>query len=122
MAIPIITTRATNLELTDERQALITQKLAPLRRLLVHENEAAIEVVLRGVHGPWPGETFYVSTRLITDNGTYMAVASHRYLTRALTEVRDVLRRNISRGASVEQYRVSKRAELLEESYTLTLQ
>ena len=103
MAMPTITTRATNLELTDERRALISQKLAPLRRLLVHEEEAAIEVVLRSVRGSFARETFYVSVRVVTERGTFMSVASHRYLTRALTEVRASLRRNISRGASVER-------------------
>jgi ribosome-associated translation inhibitor RaiA len=120
MAIPTITTRTTNLELTNERQALITQKLAPLRRLLVHEQEAVIDVMVRRIRGTLANEKFYVSLRLQTDQGSYMAVASHHYLTRAITDARDSLRRNISRGASVERHQVAY-SEQYDDSYTLTL-
>lgn len=102
MAMPNINTSATGIELNPERRALITQKLAPLGRLLVHEREVSMDVVIRRVESQMTGGMFYVSVKLATDNGTYMAVSTGHYLTRALTEVREYLRRSISRGASVK--------------------
>lgn len=101
MAMPNINTSATGIELNPERRALITQKLAPLGRLLVHEREIKVDVVIRRVESQMTGGMFYVSAKLETENGTYMAVSTSHYLTRALTEVREYLRRSISRGASV---------------------
>ena len=46
MVMPNISASATNLELSQERQALIEQKLAPLGRLLAGERNIQIEVIL----------------------------------------------------------------------------
>lgn len=101
MAMPNINTSATGIELNPERRALITQKLAPLGRLLVHEREVKVDVVIRRIESQMTGGMFYVSAKLATENGTYMAVSTGHYLTRALTEVREYLRRSISKGSSV---------------------
>lgn len=102
MTMPSINTSATGIELNNERRALIAQKLAPLGRLLVHEREVSIDVIIRRVDASLAGDMFYVSVKLVTDHGDYMAVATGRYLTRALTSVREYLRRSISRGESVK--------------------
>ena len=107
MRLPTINTSATNFELTRERQSLISQKLAPLGRLLVHEEELQIDVNIRCLKTHLGGDAFYVSTKVTTDRGVYMAVATGRYLTRALTETREYLRRSISRGESVKSFTLS---------------
>lgn len=101
MAMPIISASATNLELSQERRALIEQKLAPLARLLRGERDVEMDVVVRRVQSRTGGDLFCVSAKLKTGDGTYMAVATGHYLTMALTGVREYLRRSLSRGESV---------------------
>lgn len=119
--MPLINASATGIELNPERRALITQKLAPLGRLLVHEHEVAVDVVIRRVESQMTGGMFYVSAKLATDQGSYMAVATSHYLTRALTEVREYLRRSISRGASVTSGQLFRGRPSKKDAYTLTL-
>lgn len=104
MNLPIINTSTTNIELTEERKSLITQKLAPLGRFLVHEENVEIDVNIRRMDAHLGGDTFYLSVKLTTDKGAYMAVATSRYLTRALTEAREYLRKSVSRGVSVKGF------------------
>lgn len=113
MKMPIINTSTTNLELTKERQSLITQKLAPLGRFLVHEEEVLIDVSIRRMESHLGSDAYYLSVKLTTERGVYMAVATSRYLTRALAEAREYLRRSICRGESVElsQFKPPSRAE-----------
>lgn len=99
--MPNINASATNLELSQERQALIEQKLAPLGRLLAGERDIQIEVIVRRIKNSLDEDVFCVSAKLVTSTGTYMAVGSGHYLARALSGVREYLRRSLSRGESV---------------------
>lgn len=101
MAMPIINASATNLELSQERRALIEQKLAPLGRLLRGEHDVSMDVIVRRVQSRAGRDMFCVSAKLSTGSGTYMAVATGHYLTMALAGVREYLRRSLSRGESV---------------------
>lgn len=121
MTLPIITTKATNVELTDERKSLIRQKLAPLSRLLVHERNVTLDVNIRCIKAGFGSEVFYVAVKLSTDKGSFIAASTGHYLTRTLIDVRESLRRSISRGRSVSTFGVYATAEQLKEAYTLTL-
>lgn len=100
MAMPIIHTSATNLELSQERKALVERKLYPLYRLLPRGSEAEVDVVIRRVKEE-EGDIFSVSAKLSTKNETYMAIATGQYLTRALSDVREYLRHSLCYGQSV---------------------
>ena len=121
MSIPNINTRATNVELTDERKSLISRKLSPLSRFLVHEPDVLIDVVMRRVRMRLSGDRYYLSVKVATPTDTYIAVADERHLTKALTKVRETLRKSISRGASVVDYELRKSRQNKELAYTLTL-
>jgi len=99
--MPNISASATNLELSQERQALIEQKLAPLGRLLAGERNIQMEVIVRRIESSLGDDMFCVSAKLVTSQGTYMAVGNGHYLARALSGVREYLRRSLSRGESV---------------------
>ena len=101
MAMPIIHASATNLELSQERRTLIQQKMAPLGRLLAGEHDVRVDVIIRRVSNAADGDMFYVSAKLSSAKGTYMAVATGHYLTRALADAREYIRRSLSRGQSV---------------------
>lgn len=119
LMIPKINIRATNVELTNERRSLISRKLSPLSRFLVHEEDVAIDVVMRKVRAQFTGDTYYVSVKVNTANDAYIAVAHEHHLAKALTSARESLRRTISRGASVMEY--GRRQRQAKESFTLTL-
>ena len=121
MTIPIINTSATNLELTNQVKSLITQKLAPLGRLLVHEREVKVDVTIRRIESAVGVDSYYVSTKLTTDRGSYMAAATGLYLTKALVLARESLRRSISKGASVETYNFMPVKPVYKDEFTLTL-
>lgn len=121
MTIPSINTCATNIELTDELQSLIAQKLAPLGRLLVHEHDVEIDLSIRHLSSVVGTGTFHVSAKLSTDRGTYMAATSGYYLSRTLVSLRESLRRSVSKGSSVETYKFLPVRREQDEAYTLTL-
>lgn len=121
MILPTINTRATNVELTDERRSLITRKLAPLARFLVHEGEVSIDVVMRRIRTRLGGTMYYLSVKVTTPSGAYLAVASETHLAKALTKVRETLRKSISRGSSAIEYGVRKARRMDESAYTLTV-
>ena len=121
MTLPRVVTKATNVELTKSQQELITRRLAPIARLLHNQGEVLIEVVLRKTHSRLTGDLYYVSVKTSTPTDSFMAVSAKPFLGKALTSVRETLRRAISRGASVSDYgiRKARRSEL--DAYTLTL-
>lgn len=102
MAIPIVHASATNLELSQEHIALIERKMAPLGRLLSGEHDVQVDVIIRRVYHRFKGDMFYVSAKLSSEHGTYMAVSTGHYLTRALSGAREYLRHSLSRGDSVK--------------------
>ena len=120
MSIPKISTRATNVELTNERRGLISRKLMPLSRFFVHESDVRIEVVLRKVRMRLSGDIYYLSLRVSTPNDVYMAVANEHQLARALEKARETIRRSVSKGASVANYQL-RRSRQNKEGLTLTL-
>ena len=121
MAIPKIHTRATNVELTDTIKSLISRKLNPLARFLVHESDVQIDVVMRGVRSRFGGDVYHVSVKVTTPTNTYISVATERHIAKALTKTRETIRRTISRGASVVDYELRKERQL-KDSFTLSLQ
>lgn len=122
MSIPTINTRATNVELNDERKSLISRKLMPLARYLRAESKLNIDVVMRKVRSRFGGDLYCVSVKVITPTDTYMAVATESHLSKALTRSRETLRRSISKGASVVDYelRRSRQRDFVGD-YTLAL-
>ena len=96
------------------------RRLAPLSRFLVHEDSIAIDLVMRRIRARFGGDMYYLSVKVSTPHDTYMAVATENNLGKALTAAREVLRRSISRGASVVDYGV-RRSRRQQAAYTLTL-
>ncbi len=66
---------------------------------------------------------YFVTAKVTTSKESYMAVSAKPQVSRALTEVRQMLRRSMSRGASVTSYTHNTQTMLQEyvDSYTLTL-
>lgn len=108
MNLPKINTRATNVELTEERKNLIIQKLAPLSRYLRGEEDIDIDIVMRRVRVDFGGDMYCISVKVTTPSDIYMGVATEHHLEKALTRVRETLRRAISKGASVVEYQQRK--------------
>ena len=98
MYVPKINIRTTNVELTNERRALILKRLAPVGRLLGADEQGEIDVVLRRERQRLGGTKYYLSLKLTTSGGSFHAVAIESRLERALTKARDVLRRSLSDG------------------------
>jgi len=121
MTIPIINTSATNLELTNELQSLISKKIAPLGRLLVHEREVKIDLSIRRIDSIVGADSYYVSAKLSTDKGNYNVATSGYYLNRVLLSLQESLRRAVSKGASVETYKFAPVRRDHLEAFTLTL-
>ncbi len=120
MSIPNISTRATNVELTDERRSLISRRLSPLARFLVHEDEVNIDVVMRSIRARLGGDMFYISVKVTTPNDVYVTVAQGRQLGVALTKARETLRRSICRGESIVDYELRKQRQS-RDALTLTI-
>jgi len=95
--------RATDVELTGERKALVYRKLTPIGRLLSADEQAHLDVVLRRQRHRLRGERYYLSVKLTTTAGTHYAVAIEPYLEKALTKTRRILRRSLS-GALEPRY------------------
>ena len=122
MVTPTINVRATNVELTEDCQLLITHRLVPLARYLQYESSLTIDVVLRRVRSSFGGTMYYVSAKLTTPSDSYMAVATESHLPKALTKTRETLRRAISKGASVNEYGMRRlRQREMQADYTLAL-
>ena len=121
MTFPIIHTKATNVELNEERKDLIARRLAPLARLLYGQGEIKVDVVLRRTRSRLTGDMYFVSVKLSTPQNSYMAVSAKAHLGRALTTAREMLRKSISRGASVSDYSIRRDRQEHLDAYTLTL-
>lgn len=105
--------RATNVELTEYSQQLISTKLLPLARYLQYEPELRLDVVLRKMRSSFRGDVYCVSVKLMTPRDTFVAVANERHLPKALTRVRETLRRSISKGSSLSQYQLRRDRQLV---------
>lgn len=103
MMFPTINTKAVNVELTKDRADIITQKLAPLSRLVAEPGSVTFDVVIRCMHKKWVGNRYCVSVRMSTPNNHYYAVASEGYLNKSLARVRNDLRKSISRSYSLSE-------------------
>ncbi len=104
MYVPKINTRATNVELTNERRLLIIEKLAPLGKLLTVEEQAQIDVVLRREKRMVLSDKYYLSVKLTTSGGTLFAVAIESHLEKALDKARRTIKRALSKGKLRQQY------------------
>lgn len=102
MMFPTINIKAVNVELTKEDSSAITQKLAPLSRLVTDQDGVVFDVVIRNMKRGWFKGQYCVSVRMRTARRKYYAVASGAYLTKALSKVRDYLRRGISNEYQTE--------------------
>ncbi|MEZ4200430.1 MAG: HPF/RaiA family ribosome-associated protein [Candidatus Paceibacterota bacterium] len=119
MKVPRIEIKATNVELSEQLQHQVRQRLSPLTRVFRSEDMAVV-VQIRKAQTEFGGAIHFVSLRLTINGETTTAVAAKPYLSRALGVAVDTLRRSISRGASVSPLQATNFAAL-KESYTLTL-
>lgn len=108
-----IAIHATNVELTDERRALIVSRLAPLGRLVGSDENCRINVVMRYVSHRYDGARYCVSVKLLTDAGNHVAVAIEPFLGRALTKTRTVIQRSVSSGANVYDRRARRERPMI---------
>lgn len=101
MTLPRIYTKATNVELTAHHENLILERLAPLARWLISEEQVRIDVNIRRTHSHLTGDTYLVLVKVTTPTERYVAASAKHHLGRALSAAREMLRNSISRGASV---------------------
>ena len=104
MYVPNIRTRTTNVELDNERRALIIRKLSSLGRLLSEAEQGDIDVVIRSERHHFGGSRYYLSVKLTTTGSVYYAVAIERRLEKALNKTRDTIKRSLSHGGSHANY------------------
>lgn len=108
MMFPTINTKAMNVELNNDTLSVLTQKLAPIARLVPQSDAVVFDVVIRKMRKPWQGERYCVSVRMNTTANKYYAIASEPYLERSLSRVREDLRKAISKTYQTEEARLSK--------------
>lgn len=121
MYVPSINTRATNIELTEDRRALIIRKLLPIGRVLDANEHAQIDLVMRRVRHKFGGSMYCLSVKLTTDRGSHIAIAIEPYLEKALSKARSVLRRSIVRGNRGNDYAFMRSRHGLGNRYSLVL-
>lgn len=121
MNVPIIRSRATNVELDQEHKTLINKRLFPLARFLRGQGETNIDVVIRKTNYHQGISAFFVSVKVTTEKDTYMAVAMKPHLSGALLAARSMLRRSISKGSSVSHHNSQQLRRQVLDSFTLTI-
>lgn len=104
MYVPAVNIRATNVELTSERRALIIKKLTPLGRYVPAGEVADIDVVMRQERHRFGGDKFYLTVKLTYASGSYYAVAIESSLGRALIKTRDIIQRALAQGSTRKQF------------------
>lgn len=121
MMYPIINTKTMNVELTNDRISLITQKLSPLSRLVPSSEKVVFDVVIRKMRKPWQGERYCVSVRMSTTSDKYYAIANEAYLEKTFSRVREDLRKAISKTYQAEEAKLSKMQRFVRERQYLEL-
>jgi len=121
MMFPTITAKAMNVELTKERNSLITQKLAPLARLVPESDEVDFDVVIRKVSKSWMGERYCISVRMSTASEKYYAITSEPYMEKALVRVREDLRKSISKHYRSKEFSLERMQRFIRERQYLEL-
>lgn len=121
MYVPRISTRTTNVELTNERRALIIRKLTPIGRLLNADEQGDIDVVLRRERHRFGGNKYYLSVKLTTSGGAYHAVAIESHLEKALRKTRTIIKRALSKGSAQQEYSFRNDRMHLIDNYRLLL-
>lgn len=121
MAIPHIHVQATNVELTNHYKSLISRRLTPIARLVRDSSDVDIAVMVRQSETPEEGQIFFVSIKVMAGEDTHMAVAAKPQLGGALSAVREMIRRSMSRGASVPTQSTHSMLKEYVDSYTLTI-
>lgn len=91
----------TNVELTTQQKHLVQCRLIPLAR--VFSVAETVQFVL-SVRQDARGEPYRLSVKLKVRNMQYVCAVSHVHLSKALLDARAILRKRISRGASVEPF------------------
>lgn len=120
MYSPTITTKAMNVELTNERQKQIISNLAPVTRLS-SERKVRCDVVIRRLRSAWGGEVFSILTRLEAGENVYYAIARGGRFSRAVSEAADKLRRRMSKHYFTESEEVRQHKARAHEKYFVEL-
>lgn len=117
MYVPTISTRATNIELTDGRRALIANRLKPLGSVFAPGTIAHLDVAIRRLPGAMARNKYCISAKLTTDKRTFVAMEMDSSLSAALKKTERTLRRLVS--GDVTEYRAlrNKRAGVLMRRY-----
>lgn len=110
-----------DVELDKERSEFITQKLAPLARLVPESNMVSFDVVVRKVKRNWRGEQYCVSVRMSTQDKKYYAIANETYLEKAFSKVRNELRKAISKSYKSKEYSLPSMQRFIKERQYLEL-
>jgi len=85
-----------NVELTPQDHKMIEARLAPLSRL-AGGSDTSFDVVLRQMRQQSGMPKYYASMRFTAGDKKYYAVASDVFLTKAVSKMRDDVRRSISK-------------------------
>ena len=110
-----------DVELTKERRSVITQKLAPLARLLPNAKQVEFDVVIRKIYKTWGGERYCVSVRLSTEEDKYYSIATEPYLEKSFSKVREELRKTISKSYRVQAKNILTMQRFIKERQYLEL-
>lgn len=116
-----INTKASNVELTDERMSLIRRRLASVTRILREIGGSELNVVIRGSSAQDGSKMYFVSLKAVGDKENYMAVAAKPHLGLALSSAALMLRRSMTRGVSVSERQTNELTPSQYEAFTLML-
>lgn len=116
-----INTKASNVELTDERMSLIRRRLVSVTRILRDAGGSEINVAIRGSSALDGSKVYFVSLKAIGEKENFMAVAAKPHLGLALSSAALMLRRSMTRGASVTERHSNEVTPSQYEAFTLTL-
>lgn len=101
MAFPTINVKATNLELTDELQVLLEQKLDPLEKFLPkHETDIKCDVEFEKIADHQSGKIYRAEINLYIAGTLHRAEATEEQIEMAIDAMRDEVKKEIRRTNS----------------------
>jgi ribosomal subunit interface protein len=103
MKIPRINTKATNLKITSELQALLDQKLLPLEKFMSEAQDTKCDVELEKLPEHQSGKIYRAEINLFHDGKLYRAEAKEEQIEKAIDVARDDMKRELRRNSDKKQ-------------------
>lgn len=116
-----ISIRPVNVELTEEKRLYALRQLTPLLRLVNSDTTPTADIALRLIKRPLSGNTYCIMVRVATSHGPLHAVAMSRSYYKSVRDVRDELRKIMSRSHKLDLASVAYLQEKAHERYFVEL-